>query len=195
VLRLCRSGLQFNQHLEHPGNIVFRHACKMGLEGIVSKRLGSRYISGRSCDWLKFKNPDAPAVKREFEEDWDNTAAVTWAFEEPSSKPITMSRAARLNRLFRRCLTNDRGGHCPPSGRPRLHHRIEPSSKPIYAAWKILAGEDLLQRHDVKPGIIPERLWRKLYIRGMTPQKAADQTAVSPNNTISPADRLKRLKR
>jgi hypothetical protein len=47
-----------------------RHACKMGLEGIVSKRLGSRYRSGRSPDWLKFKNPDAPAVKREAEEDW-----------------------------------------------------------------------------------------------------------------------------
>jgi ATP-dependent DNA ligase len=39
----------------------------MGLEGIVSKRLGSRYRSGRSKDWLKFKNPDAPAVKREAE--------------------------------------------------------------------------------------------------------------------------------
>ena len=32
--------------------------------------LGSRYRSGRSPDWLKFKNPDAPAVKREAEEDW-----------------------------------------------------------------------------------------------------------------------------
>jgi bifunctional non-homologous end joining protein LigD len=73
VLRGCRAGLQFNQHLQHPGDIVFRHACKMGLEGIVSKRLGSRYISGRSRDWLKFKNPDAPAVKREFEEDWGKT--------------------------------------------------------------------------------------------------------------------------
>ena len=48
---------------------VFQHACKMGLEGIVSKRLGSRYRSGRSPDWLKFKNPAAPAVKREAEED------------------------------------------------------------------------------------------------------------------------------
>jgi hypothetical protein len=37
---------------------------------IVSKRLGSRYRSGRSKDWLKFKNPNAPAVKREAEEDW-----------------------------------------------------------------------------------------------------------------------------
>jgi bifunctional non-homologous end joining protein LigD len=70
VLRSCRAGLQFNQHLEHPGDIVFRHACKMGLEGIVSKRLGSRYVSGRSRDWLKFKNPSHPAVKREAEEDW-----------------------------------------------------------------------------------------------------------------------------
>jgi len=36
----------------------------------VSKRLGSRYRSGRSPDWLKFKNPAAPAVRREAEEDW-----------------------------------------------------------------------------------------------------------------------------
>ena len=48
---------------------VSRHACKMGLEGIVSKRLGSRYRSGRTSDWLKFKNPEAPAVRREAEED------------------------------------------------------------------------------------------------------------------------------
>ncbi len=53
------------------GDVVFQHACKMRLEGIVSKRLGSRYISGRSRDWLKFKNPDAPAVKREAEDEWD----------------------------------------------------------------------------------------------------------------------------
>ena len=53
------------------GTLVFAHACRMGLEGIVSKRLGSRYRSGRSLDWPKFKNPAAPAVKRQAEEDWD----------------------------------------------------------------------------------------------------------------------------
>ena len=42
----------------------------MGLEGIVSKRLGSRYRSGQHSDWLKFKTPEAPAVRREEEEDW-----------------------------------------------------------------------------------------------------------------------------
>ena len=70
ILRQSRLGLRLNEHLEHPeGHVVFQHACKMGLEGIVSKRLGSRY-RGRSPDWLKFKNPEAPAVKREAEEDW-----------------------------------------------------------------------------------------------------------------------------
>ena len=71
LLRARLPGLQFNQHITHPGDLVFRHACAMGLEGIVSKRLGSRYNSGRTRDWLKFKNPEAPAVKREAEEDWN----------------------------------------------------------------------------------------------------------------------------
>ena len=71
ILRKSRPGVRLNEHLEHPeGAVVFQHACKMGLEGIVSKRLGSRYRSGRSPDWLKFKNPEAPAVSREAEEDW-----------------------------------------------------------------------------------------------------------------------------
>ena len=70
LLRGALPGVQFNAHLTHPGDVVFQHACKMGLEGIVSKRLGSRYVSGRSKDWLKFKNPNAPAVKREAEEEW-----------------------------------------------------------------------------------------------------------------------------
>jgi len=63
-------GLRFNEHLEGDGPTVFAHACKMGLEGIVSKRKDSMYRSGRSPDWLKMKNAAAPAVKREEEEDW-----------------------------------------------------------------------------------------------------------------------------
>jgi bifunctional non-homologous end joining protein LigD len=73
LLKKAKVGLQFNEHITVPGDIVLRHASALGLEGIVSKRLGSLYVSGRSRDWLKFKNPDAPAVKREFEEDWGKT--------------------------------------------------------------------------------------------------------------------------
>jgi len=64
-------GIWFNDHIEEEdGETVFRHACKLGLEGIVSKRKGSPYRSGRSPDWLKMKNPACAAVKREEEEDW-----------------------------------------------------------------------------------------------------------------------------
>ena len=63
-------GLRFNEHLEGDGPTVFAHACKMGLEGVVSKRKDSPYRSGRSPDWLKSKNPACAAVKREEEEDW-----------------------------------------------------------------------------------------------------------------------------
>src|SRR5262245_2721643 len=77
VLRKASPGVQLNEHLSHPdGEAVFRHACKMGLEGIVSKRLGSLYRSGRSSDWLKTKNPAAPAVRREAEERLGQEAAA-----------------------------------------------------------------------------------------------------------------------
>jgi bifunctional non-homologous end joining protein LigD len=70
VLAKAGPGIRFNEHMEGDGETVFRHACKLGLEGIVSKRKDSAYRSGRSRHWLKMKNSAAPAVKREEEEDW-----------------------------------------------------------------------------------------------------------------------------
>jgi bifunctional non-homologous end joining protein LigD len=61
--------------MEHDdGETVFHHACKLGLEGIVSKRRDSPYRSGRSPDWVKMKKSNAPAVRREAEEDWGEAA-------------------------------------------------------------------------------------------------------------------------
>jgi bifunctional non-homologous end joining protein LigD len=48
LLRKAGWALRFNEHIDEPGDVVFRHACKLGFEGIVSKRLGSPYRSGRS---------------------------------------------------------------------------------------------------------------------------------------------------
>ena len=70
LLRRSATGLRLNEHIEADGPTVFAHACKLGLEGIVSKRKGSPYRSGRSPDWLKMKNPACAAVRREEEEDW-----------------------------------------------------------------------------------------------------------------------------
>jgi bifunctional non-homologous end joining protein LigD len=70
LLRHARSGIAFNRHFEVDGTIVYEQACALGCEGIVSKRLGSPYRPGRSDCWVKVKNPTAPAVARETEEDW-----------------------------------------------------------------------------------------------------------------------------
>jgi len=70
LLAKLPSSIVLNEYYEDEGEIVFREACKLGCEGIVSKRLGSIYRRGRSPLWVKVKNPNAPAVKREAEEDW-----------------------------------------------------------------------------------------------------------------------------
>jgi ATP-dependent DNA ligase len=75
IVAKASPGIRFNEHIEGDGPTVFAHACKLGLEGIVSKRI-SAYRSGRSPDWLKMKNANAPAVKREEEEDWGRPVAM-----------------------------------------------------------------------------------------------------------------------
>jgi bifunctional non-homologous end joining protein LigD len=58
LLRKAGPSLIFSEHLdcEH-GEALFRHACALGLEGIVSKKLTSRYKSGACKTWVKVKNP------------------------------------------------------------------------------------------------------------------------------------------
>jgi bifunctional non-homologous end joining protein LigD len=55
---------QYVEHAEGHGDRMYEAVCKLGLEGIVSKRLTSVYRSGPSRAWLKIKNPNAPAATR-----------------------------------------------------------------------------------------------------------------------------------
>jgi bifunctional non-homologous end joining protein LigD len=57
-------GIQYVEHAEGHGDKLFSAACRLGLEGIVSKKLDSPYKSGPSKTWLKIKNPKAPAATR-----------------------------------------------------------------------------------------------------------------------------------
>jgi bifunctional non-homologous end joining protein LigD len=70
-VRRSHPGIALNEHYEGDGAMIYEHACRLDCEGIVSKRLGSPYRSGRTDHWLTIKNPAAPAVKREAQEDWD----------------------------------------------------------------------------------------------------------------------------
>ena len=58
ALKTAGPVLRFSEHLAaEQGDAMFRNACAMALEGIVSKRLTSRYKSGSCRSWLKVKNP------------------------------------------------------------------------------------------------------------------------------------------
>jgi bifunctional non-homologous end joining protein LigD len=67
--RAKRRSIRFTEHLTGDGPTVFKHVCRMGLEGIVSKRVVT-HRSGPSMVWLKSKNPASEAVRREREEEW-----------------------------------------------------------------------------------------------------------------------------
>jgi len=64
VLRKAREGIQYVEDTDGDGQKMFDAVCKLGLEGIVSKRLNSVYRSGPSKTWLKLKNPKSPAATR-----------------------------------------------------------------------------------------------------------------------------------
>jgi bifunctional non-homologous end joining protein LigD len=65
-----RLGIVLSTHTADDGATIFQQACRMGLEGIVSKRLTAPYRSGPSRDWIKVKNPDSPAMIRAREAEW-----------------------------------------------------------------------------------------------------------------------------
>jgi bifunctional non-homologous end joining protein LigD len=65
-----RLGIVLSEHTAEDGALIFKQACKLGLEGVGSKRLSAPYRSGPSRDWLKIKNPDSPAMIRAREVEW-----------------------------------------------------------------------------------------------------------------------------
>jgi bifunctional non-homologous end joining protein LigD len=67
LLRRAHPGIRLSEHLDGDGETIFRHVCKLGAEGIVAKRRDRPYRSGRCVDWVKVKNPDAPAATRVIE--------------------------------------------------------------------------------------------------------------------------------
>lgn len=56
LLSKSTHAIRFSEHLDHDGAAVFEHACRLGLEGIVSKRIDAPYRSGPSKAWLKSKD-------------------------------------------------------------------------------------------------------------------------------------------
>jgi bifunctional non-homologous end joining protein LigD len=70
LLRDTEAGILLNEHVAEDGHVVFAHACRLGAEGIVSKRVDGTYRSGPCRVWIKVRNPASIAVQRERSEKW-----------------------------------------------------------------------------------------------------------------------------
>src|SRR5215468_7575068 len=70
---LCdtKAGILLNEHVAEDGPTVFAHACRLGAEGIASKKVDGAYRSGRCPIWIKVRNPASVAVQRERSENWN----------------------------------------------------------------------------------------------------------------------------
>jgi bifunctional non-homologous end joining protein LigD len=71
LLRDTEVGILLNEHVAEDGPTVFAHACRLGAEGIVSKKVDGTYRSGPCPVWIKVRNPASIAVQRERSENWN----------------------------------------------------------------------------------------------------------------------------
>ena len=62
LLIRSRGGIQYVEHADGHGERMFAAVCRLGLEGIVSKRSSAAYRSGPTRTWIKVRNPKAPAA-------------------------------------------------------------------------------------------------------------------------------------
>jgi bifunctional non-homologous end joining protein LigD len=53
-----------NEHVAEDGPAVFAHACRLGAEGIVSKKVDGTYRSGLCSVWIKVRNPASFSAQR-----------------------------------------------------------------------------------------------------------------------------------
>jgi bifunctional non-homologous end joining protein LigD len=70
LLRHTKAGILLNEHVAEDGAAVFAHACRLGAEGIVSKKIDGAYLSGPCHVRIKVRNPASIAVQRERSEIW-----------------------------------------------------------------------------------------------------------------------------
>jgi bifunctional non-homologous end joining protein LigD len=66
-----KAGILLNEHIAEDGPTVYAYACRLGAEGIVSKKVDGTYQSGPCRVWIKVRNPASIAVQRERSELWN----------------------------------------------------------------------------------------------------------------------------
>ena len=130
--------INYVDHVWGDGAAVFQRVCGLGLEGIVSKRKGSSYRSGRSLDWRKSKNPASPAVRWEADEEWNGmtTTIEKIITDDDAFSRLLAAGACQAVRKANRTIT----GHIAQSTKTFQYWEEVPISRAEYVA---AVGEDL----------------------------------------------------
>ena len=96
LLKRHPAGVEYVEHITGDGATIFEHACKLGLEGIVSKRVDLRYKPGPSKSWIKVKNKKHPAMLRVKEAFESRAAAGEFSVATKRNAPIGTTLTLRI---------------------------------------------------------------------------------------------------
>jgi ATP dependent DNA ligase domain len=144
LLRNTRAGILFNEHIAEDGLTVFTHACRLGAEGIVSKKVDSTYQSGPCRVWIKVRNPACIAVQREGSEIWNRrlrvplvsglTSNARTTLTDPANVPVSIGAANPLCRSIAKYEDTD--GYEAANDRAKVI--TEANCRAAYLGWESL---------------------------------------------------------
>ena len=177
--------LRYSEHFEEDGALVLRHACRLSLEGVVSKLRDAPYRSGRSKDWTKSKCTE----RQEF-------VVAGYVPSSVSNKAIgslivgyfdkgKLAYAGRVGTGYSNKVAAD------------LFKRLEPMSIPKSPFARKLTSEEIRQARFVRPELVAEvefRSWtadgvvRHAAFRGLREDKRGEEVVRESKGT-APAER------
>ncbi|MER8778565.1 ATP-dependent DNA ligase [Mesorhizobium sp. M0977] len=137
--------IQFSQALPGEANAIYHLVDQAGLEGMVSKRIGSRYVSGPTTNWLKTKC----YTVGEFEllgVEWEQGKSAFALMADPGTRKYAGSAFVSVNREMRERLWKRVQEHAGPPPKDMPKRPATQWVKPgIKARIKYLRGEEDLR--------------------------------------------------
>lgn len=198
------SSLRYSEHFIEPGQTMLRHACRMGLEGVISKRAEAPYRSGRGRDWIKSKCTQ----RQEFviagyvpsKASRNQLGSLVLGYHEGDElKPagrvgtgFTRSSAAALKKRLD-AIAAKASPFRGDAGRERGIVWVEPElvAEIAFGSWtasKTLRHSAFLGLREDKPAeeVIEERPIKKVQRAAKTRRKAGPETTVTLSNPDKP---------
>jgi len=120
---IAETDIQFSESFEVDGREMYKHACKTGLEGVVSKVRDSRYVSGRINDWVK---KELCPARRFPSQGSRSTATSGTAFISPGRRGKELVHAGKVDHGFDTASAKDLQARLKP-----LIRKTQPYSKKI----------------------------------------------------------------